>query len=92
MAALDAFVDTVVTENRLNQGIDKLREMGKPVELKSLGDYIKWVQGDVLKEEMDVILASNIEKKDLMTKMALKAKQFYMQRLNSFDIDEPVAA
>src|SRR6202008_3290351 len=57
------FVDTVVTENRLNQGLDKLREMGLELSVKSTGDYIKWVVGDVLKEEMDLIIASCLDKK-----------------------------
>jgi hypothetical protein len=79
------FVDTVVTENRLNQGIDKLREMGKPLTVQSTGDYIKWVVGDVLKEEMDLIVASMLDKKELNPAMSNKAKEFYFKYINSQD-------
>lgn len=82
MATVDAFVDNVVTENRLNQGIAKLGEMGLPIEMSSIGAYIKWVSGDVLKEEMDLIIASCIDKKELMGKMAMKSKTFYIAHMN----------
>lgn len=92
MATVDAFVENVVSENRLQQGIAKLGEMGKPFDIKSTGDFIKWVQADVLKEEMDVIEASNIEKRDLMTKMAIKAKNFFVAELSKKTFDEPEVA
>jgi hypothetical protein len=78
MKTVSAFVDNVVTDNRLNQGIDKLRELGKPTDITSTGDFIKWIIGDVQKEEMDVIIASNLDKKELMPAMSNKAKEFYL--------------
>lgn len=89
MATVAQFVENVVTENRLEQGISKLGELGLDVSLKNLGTFIKWVQGDVLKEEMDVIEASCIEKKELMGKMAEVAKQFFFAKLKDL---EPVEA
>lgn len=88
MATVAQFVENVVTENRLNQGIDKLGELGLEVSLKNLGTFIKWVQGDVLKEEMDVIEASCIEKKELMGKMAEAAKTFFFGKLKEFEAVE----
>lgn len=83
MKTVSAFVDNVVTDNRLNQGIDKLREMGKEISTRSTGDFIKWIIGDVQKEEMDVIIASNLDKKELMPAMSNKAKEFFFAFLKS---------
>ena len=83
MKSVKQFVDNVVSENRLNQGIDKLREMGLELSMKSTGDYIKWVIGDVQKEEMDVIIASNLDKKELMPAMSNRAKEFYFAFLKT---------
>jgi hypothetical protein len=79
------FVDVVVTDNRLEQGLSKLTELGKPHDITSTGDFIKWVVGDVLKEEMDLIIASMLDKKELNPAMSNKAKNFYMNYIKSQD-------
>jgi hypothetical protein len=89
ISTIKTFVDTVVTENRLNQGLDKLREMGLEISVKSTGDYIKWVVGDVLKEEMDLIIASCLDKKELNPAMSNKAKEFFFAHLKT---QEAIAA
>lgn len=45
-----AFLEFAVTENRLKQGVDYLREMGHPLESRSIPHYIKWVGQDVKRE------------------------------------------
>jgi hypothetical protein len=85
IGTIKTFVDCVVTENRLNQGIDKLREMGLELSVKSTGDYIKWVVGDVLKEEMDLIIASCLDKKELNPAMSNRAKEFYFAHLKTLE-------
>jgi hypothetical protein len=81
MASIKVFVDNCVTENRLEQGLAKLGEMGKPIDVSSTGDYIKWVVGDVLKEEMDVINASMLDKKELMPALSNRAKEYWFAHL-----------
>ena len=44
------FVDGNLTDARLQQGLDYLREFDKPATMQHLGDFLKWVTGDVLKE------------------------------------------
>lgn len=83
MASLDAFIDTVITENRMNQGLAKLGEMGLEIDIKNTGAYIKWVVNDAMKEEQDVIIASNFDMKELGGKMSNKAKAFWFEKLNN---------
>lgn len=78
MNSIAEFVSSVVTENRLNQGLDKLTELGLDVDIKNIGTFIKWVVQDVLKEESDVIAASEFEVKEITPKMSAVAKQFFM--------------
>ena len=77
MNSIDEFVETVITENRLNQGLDKLGEMGLVIDVKNTGAYLKWVVNDALKEEKDVIIASNFDMKEITPKMSDKAKKFW---------------
>lgn len=55
LKTIQEFLDKTVTDNRLNQGIDYLKEMNLPVSLKSTGEYIKWVTTDIFKEEKDAL-------------------------------------
>lgn len=74
---ISEFVDYAVTENRLEQGIAKLREMGlDPMERKSIGEYVKWVVGDVLREEMAVLANSGIESKAVTGQVSRRASDY----------------
>jgi len=80
---LKAFVDSVVTENRLEQGLDNLvREQLKPFEMASLGDFIRWVFNDVMKEEMDTIVANGFDPKKLGGPIANAARPWFIKRFN----------
>ncbi len=73
-----AFVEFAVTENRLTQGIEYLKEMGYELDMTSLGHYLKWVGGDV-KEECALELESNgLVWKHVAKTVAFKAKGFYI--------------
>lgn len=76
------FVTAAVSQNRLEQGIVKLGEMGLPADNSSTGAFLKWVANDVLKEEMDVICENNFDKKALMPMVNAAAKNFWFKYLN----------
>lgn len=46
---------------------------------KLLGDYLKWVSSDTLKEEYDIILEYGFEPKDVLGKVAKKAKEYFFE-------------
>lgn len=74
----DAFIEGACNQNRLEQGLKKLEEMGLPLDNTSIGAYIKWVVGDILREEIETMTASGIEPKDVNSKIAVKAKKFLL--------------
>ena len=83
VASLQAFVTQTVTEARLQQGLQHLvNEQRKPFALPSLGDFIRWVHGDVIKEEADTLEASGLDPKKLGGPIALVAKRWYIEKLN----------
>lgn len=83
VATLKAFVDSVVTEARLEQGLDNLvREQLKPVEMTSMGDFIRWVFNDVMKEEMDTIVANGIDPKKVGSAVANAARPWFVKKVN----------
>jgi hypothetical protein len=77
------FIEYTVTENRMEQGIGKLIENHIPIEIRSTGEFIKWVYNDVIKEESDTIVANKIDVKKLGAAVSAKAKPFWMNYLNT---------
>lgn len=84
LASLEAFTDAVLTDSRLEQGLDLLEvERGK-VTLDHVGDFLRWVGQDVLKEEADTLEASGLERKQVMGHINRQAKAWLMPRLAQF--------
>jgi hypothetical protein len=84
VASLQKFVDDTVTEARLEQGLQNLiNEQQKPFEMSSLGDFIRWVFNDIVKEESDTIVASQLDPKKLGGPVANKARPWYIAKFNA---------
>lgn len=75
------FIEYAVTDNRLNQGLDYLKESNLPIEMTSTGEFIKWVMKDILKEELETLNVSGIEPKDINGSVAQKAKLFFINKV-----------
>lgn len=74
-------VDALVTENRLNQGLQVMRDRGLDIDVRNLGDFIRWIFGDCVKEELDRIEASGFQPKELGSPIAAKTKQWFFAYL-----------
>lgn len=68
------FADNVVTDSRFNQAIENVFN-NESVDIKKLGDVIKWVINDVLKEEIDTMAANGLEPKDVGKYISQKVKE-----------------
>ena len=73
------FADRVVTDSRCEQSLDQLRMNKKPQDRTSLGDFIRWIVQDVLKEESDVMEESGLDAKSIGGPIAKKAKEWFFQ-------------
>ena len=80
--SINMFVEQVVTENRLKQSIDKLKEAGLTIEMKNMGDFIRWVYNDILREEADTIIANQFDVKKLGSPIANKCRIWFANNLN----------
>lgn len=68
------------SEERLEQGWDYLMEVGKPRNMKGLGDYLKWVQNDVLIEEYGYVKEHKVDEQSLRMEIMKVAKSWYVER------------
>jgi hypothetical protein len=84
VASMKEFAANVVTENRCRQGIDILRQRGLPTDKRSLGEFIKWIVGDVEKEESDTAAASGIEFSKVKGEISNIARTWFFKNELSF--------
>lgn len=77
LGSIAEFVDRVVTDNRVLQGIDYLKEQELEVSRKSTGQFLSWFFADIMKEEADVLEASGLTKKDVSSKIGEKARGMF---------------
>ncbi len=74
--------DGLVSENRLTQGLDVLRERGTAIDIKAMTEFINWNLKDVLKEEYDVLEEHQITKKEIGFPVATKAREWFKLHLD----------
>jgi hypothetical protein len=75
------FIEYAVTENRLQQGIEKLRERGLDPIDKNTGEFLRWVVGDVTKEEIDTIVESGLDLKQVNVAVSKAAREWYFKTI-----------
>ena len=81
LASVEAFVAYAVTGPRLAQGLDYLREQGLPVEMRSLGPYLKWLAADILRECAAELEHSALEWKQVAKPVNEAAKTWFRKAL-----------
>jgi len=74
---------TLANNGRLEQGCQIVFDTlnGGEVDLKKMGDMIKWTMSDIFKEELDTIAASGFTGKDLNSPICKIVRDFVMSKL-----------
>ena len=75
------FIEYAVTENRLNQGLEYLKENHLELDTKNIGTFIKWIIGDVMKEEIDTIRENGLSEKGVLKLIGNKAKKWFFNKM-----------
>ena len=81
--SITEFVTYAVTENRFNQAIEKVFEKRENMDLKKMGDFLKWMVNDIMKEELDTMIANKLEPKDVNKYISSKSREMFMQAYNN---------
>ena len=79
ITSIKEFVDYAVTESRFNQAIEKIFPNNEPVDVKKLGEVIKWVVKDIIKEETDTLVQNNLEPKDIGKYVSNKVREMFFK-------------
>ncbi len=76
-ANVDAFVNMFVTEARCEQG---LAAIGVPLEMKNVGNFLKWIAKDVKKESIAELEASNLSWEDVQRQVQGAGKTWFINK------------
>ena len=83
MNSVNEFVSYAVTEARLEQGIEKVfTQHGIPPVVEKTGDFLKWVVGDIVKEELDTISGNGLCVKDITGPVSKAGRDWFFKYLN----------
>lgn len=66
---------------RLEQGLKEIFGEEEP-DRRRMGDFMRWVASDVIKEESDTIEESGLERKDVMKVISKIAKDWFFEQEN----------
>lgn len=84
LAGIEEFVNYSVTEQRLEQGIQRIFvEQGKQPDIKETGSFLKWLFSDVMKEEHDVLAASGLEPKHVSSAISSRGRNWFIRYLDN---------
>lgn len=80
---IQEFIEYSVTENRFNQAIENI--FGKDsLDIKRMGDFLGWIIKDITSEEMDTMVANNLEPKDVNKYISNKAREMFFKAHNEY--------
>lgn len=71
------FADYAATENRVKQAVQELTG-GEPFDIKLMGDVIKWVAADIIKEESDVLAENGLTMKDVGKYTGQRTREIFL--------------
>jgi len=83
--SINEFADFSVTENRLNQGIDVMRENGHALGPESTGHYLKWISQDIVRECGLELVHNGLIWKDVVGEVTSRARKFYLSYVSRIE-------
>jgi len=82
MNSIYEFVDYAVTENRYEQGMGIVFPDRSLIDIKKMGDIIRWVVTDVMAEENDTLEANGLTSKDVNKHVSKKVREMFFAEYN----------
>lgn len=91
VASIKEFAEKVATEQRFEQGYSILAGAGE-VTVAQTGAFLQWVNRDVLKEESDTLVASQLDFKKVAPEISKLAKVWFFKKLDQSTTEYSVSS
>ena len=77
--SINEFVEYAVTKSRFDQALENVFPNNEPINIKKMGDVIRWVVTDVTKEEMDTMVKNKLEPKDVNKFLSGRVREMFFK-------------
>jgi hypothetical protein len=83
LAGIQEVVDTLITENRLAQGFESVKEkLGvNTLTEKNTGDFIKWIITDITEEDIDIVAKSGLTIREISGQASKIARKWFFNKI-----------
>jgi len=78
LGTIQDFIDYSVTENRFNQAVENVFG-NNDLDVKKMGDFIRWFVNDITSEEMDTMVKNGLEPKDVNRHISAKVREMFFK-------------
>jgi hypothetical protein len=75
--SIKEFIEYAVSESRFNQALENVFPNGEPKNTNKLGDVIRWVIKDIIKEELDTLTENKLETKEINKYVSNKVREMF---------------
>ena len=79
--SINEFVSKVVTPNRLQQGLDYLKEQHLELDVRNMGVFLKWMSDDCVREEGEMMAQSGFDKKEVTPVISQACKRWFFEKI-----------
>lgn len=80
LSSIHDFVDYAMTRQRFDQGVKEVFG-AEDIDVKKLGDLIRWTVNDITSEEMDTMSENGLEPNDVNKYIAQKTKEMFFKEM-----------
>lgn len=81
-ASIREFIEYSLTENRLKQGLEYLREDGFDLDKPATGRFLSWIVNDITTEEADIIEKQGFTRKEINAKIGTEAREWFFAKID----------
>tara|TARA_R110000764_G_scaffold207122_4_gene292698 strand:+ start:8318 stop:9397 length:1080 start_codon:yes stop_codon:yes gene_type:complete len=81
VASIKEFVDFAISEDRLEQAYDLIKQEHGQVDRSHTGDFIRWINNDAIAEEGDALDAGGLERSDVGAAIAYTSRVWLHKRI-----------
>lgn len=81
--SIKEFIDYSVTENRINQAIENVFGQNE-LDVKKLGDFIRWMINDITTEEIDTLIENDLEPKEVNKHISARVREIFFKAQSEY--------
>lgn len=81
--SIQDFIEYAVTDQRFEQAVGEVFGSYEEMDVKKMGDIIRWMVKDITEEELDTLLENDLTPKDVNKYISSKTREMFFKKFNN---------